>query len=356
MFTNIRSTQTMTVRAISQSKDGCVWFAAGKSLYSFDGMKIRTVCSDVLDRAGAIGCIAELENERMLIGCERGLVVYEREGNRCEGVEGLEGLNVRSIILNGDDEWLGTNKGLYRNRKLVDGKLDVISLFMQGEKLLVACMDKMKEYDVCCGKMTDLPMPSFGFVTCFYGDKDGGVMAGTVNGVCSYDVKKKVLKPLPSVFPVVKCIMKDSRGKMAKLECDKSSLQQQLHLQQLSAQSQNNDEEKSDDEVVSVNDQFIIKVTRIIEENIDNPELSVSLLSEKLGISSKQLYRRVKQCTDLTAVEYIRKLRLQKAALLLKNPEFTINEVMYMVGFSNPSYFSRSFASEYGMPPSEWRN
>lgn len=238
----------------------------------------------------------------------------------------------------------------------MDGKLDVISLFMQGEKLLVACMDKMKEYDARCGRMTDLPMPSFGFVTCFYGDKDGGVMAGTVNGVCSYDVKKKVLKPLPSVFPVVKCIMKDSRGKMAKLECDKSSLQQQLHLQQLSAQSQNNDEEKSDDEVVSVNDQFIIKVTRIIEENIDNPELSVSLLSEKLGISSKQLYRRVKQCTDLTAVEYIRKLRLQKAALLLKNPEFTINEVMYMVGFSNPSYFSRSFASEYGMPPSEWRN
>lgn len=95
----------MTVRAISQSKDGCVWFAAGKSLYSFDGMKIRTVGSDVLDRAGAIGCIAELENERILIGCERGLVVYEREGNRCEAVEGLEGLNVRSIILNGDDEW-----------------------------------------------------------------------------------------------------------------------------------------------------------------------------------------------------------------------------------------------------------
>lgn len=42
-------------------------------------------------------------------------MVYEREGNRCEAVEGLEGLNVRSIILNGDDEWLGTNKGLYRN-------------------------------------------------------------------------------------------------------------------------------------------------------------------------------------------------------------------------------------------------
>lgn len=154
-----------------------------------------------------------------------------------------------------------------------------------------------------------------------------------------------------------KAMLKSAREKMARLESDKNSLQQQLHLQQLSAQSQMSKEASEDSsENMNSDDLFIVQVNRVIEENKDNPELSVTMLSEKLGISSKQLYRKVKQCTDLTAVEYIRKLRLQKAALLLKNPEFTINEVMYMVGFSNPSYFSRSFASEYGMPPSEWRS
>lgn len=96
-------------------------------------------------------------------------------------------------------------------------------------------------------------------------------------------------------------------------------------------------------------------MNRIIEQNLDAPDLSVTTLSEAMNMSSKQLYRKIKQCTDLTAVEYIRKQRLQRAALLLTNQKFTINEVMYMVGFSNPSYFSRSFAAEFGMTPTEYR-
>ena len=83
---------------------------------------------------------------------------------------------------------------------------------------------------------------------------------------------------------------------------------------------------------------------------------NLAMLSEVMGVSKKQLYRKIKQCSDQMAVEYIRKLRLQKAASLLRNPRFTINEVMYMVGFSNPSYFSRSFTSEFGMTPTEYRS
>ena len=155
-----------------------------------------------------------------------------------------------------------------------------------------------------------------------------------------------------------KAMLKSAREKMARLANDRDNLQHQLHIQQISAhvqQSNDTAEESPLSENMNQDDAFLMQVTRIIEEEIDNPELSVTMLSSKFNISSKQLYRKVKQCSGMTAVEYIRKLRLQKAAILLKNPEFTINEVMYMVGFSNPSYFSRSFASEFGMPPSEYR-
>ena len=150
-------------------------------------------------------------------------------------------------------------------------------------------------------------------------------------------------------------ILKSAREKVDALVKDNQNLQQKLHLQFLSVQAGKGENGENivgaekDDEV------FIINVTRVIEENIDNPDFSVTQLSSALNISSKQLYRKIKLYTGMTAVEFIRKLRLQKAAILLKNTNSTINEVMYMVGFSNPSYFSRSFANEYGMPPSEYR-
>ncbi len=69
---------------------------------------------------------------------------------------------------------------------------------------------------------------------------------------------------------------------------------------------------------------------------------------------SKQLYRKLKHMTGLSTVEYIRSIRLKKAALMLQNGGFTVSEVMYSVGFSNMSYFSRAFSAEYKKTPSEY--
>ena len=56
----------------------------------------------------------------------------------------------------------------------------------------------------------------------------------------------------------------------------------------------------------------------------------------------------------MSVVEYIRSIRLKKAAILLQNGNFTVSEVMYTVGFSNASYFSRAFQASYGKTPSEY--
>ncbi|MBR4000916.1 MAG: response regulator [Bacteroidales bacterium] len=105
---------------------------------------------------------------------------------------------------------------------------------------------------------------------------------------------------------------------------------------------------------LSQDELFLKKVTQLIEEHLDDTSLSVSRLCELGQFPEKQLYRRLKQFTGQSAVEYIRSIRLKKAALLLQSGNFTISEVMYNVGFSNASYFTRAFSSAFGMTPSEY--
>jgi signal transduction histidine kinase/ligand-binding sensor domain-containing protein/DNA-binding response OmpR family regulator len=102
-------------------------------------------------------------------------------------------------------------------------------------------------------------------------------------------------------------------------------------------------------------DRFLKKVMNTIEVNIANPEFSVELLSEEMGMSATHLYRKLKSLTHLSANEIIKKYRIKKASLLLKNKEGNISEIMYEVGFSNLSYFSKCFKTEFGITPKEYQ-
>ncbi|QIK60876.1 response regulator [Dysgonomonas sp. HDW5A] len=107
-------------------------------------------------------------------------------------------------------------------------------------------------------------------------------------------------------------------------------------------------------EVTSLDEKFLSEITQIIEDRIDDSDLNVNLLCTISGISSKQVYRKIKQLTGMSPVEYIRSIRIKKAAMLLAQKKFTIAEVMYMVGFSNHSYFSKCFQAEFGKTPREY--
>lgn len=110
-----------------------------------------------------------------------------------------------------------------------------------------------------------------------------------------------------------------------------------------------------DAETISVTDKkFIKEVTDTIDAHLADSDLNVQSLCEYLGMGNKLVYRRLKQLTGKTPVEYIRSIRLTKAAALLKQKKFTISEVMYLSGFSNASYFSKCFLAEYGCSPREY--
>lgn len=105
----------------------------------------------------------------------------------------------------------------------------------------------------------------------------------------------------------------------------------------------------------NVDDKFIKKVVNIIEANISNPDFSVEMLSDEIGMSTTHLYRKLKSLTHFSAKEVIKKYRIKKASLLLKNKEGNISEIMYEVGFSNLSYFAKCFKAEFGLSPKEYQ-
>lgn len=107
-------------------------------------------------------------------------------------------------------------------------------------------------------------------------------------------------------------------------------------------------------EAVSYDEQFLADITAIIEEHIDDSNLNVNALSTISNINTKQLYRKLKQLTGETPVDYIKSIRMKKAAMLLEQRKFTVAEVMYMVGFSSHSYFSKCFQAKFSKTPKQF--
>ena len=107
-------------------------------------------------------------------------------------------------------------------------------------------------------------------------------------------------------------------------------------------------------EAISPDEKFLSVIIQIIEEKITDPDLNVAALTDISGFGSKQVYRKIKQLTGKSPVEYIRYIRIQKAGMLLTQNKFTISEVMYMVGFSNHSYFSKCFQREFEKTPRQF--
>jgi YesN/AraC family two-component response regulator len=100
--------------------------------------------------------------------------------------------------------------------------------------------------------------------------------------------------------------------------------------------------------------EFIQKVLAVVEEYMDDPEFSVSLLSTKMAMSAPVLYKKIKALTDMTVNDFIKSLRFKKAAQLLLQGDKNVSEVAYAVGFNRRKYFSEEFKKVYGKTPSEY--
>lgn len=102
----------------------------------------------------------------------------------------------------------------------------------------------------------------------------------------------------------------------------------------------------------SLDDRLIQKAVKVVEDNIDNPELSVEMLSSELAMSRVHLYKKLTSLTGKKPLEFIRMIRLERACQLLGESQLTVAEVAYEVGYNNAKYFTKHFKAEYQVIPS----
>jgi TolB-like protein/AraC-like DNA-binding protein/Tfp pilus assembly protein PilF len=101
----------------------------------------------------------------------------------------------------------------------------------------------------------------------------------------------------------------------------------------------------------TIENDFIRKITAIVEENLGNEQFGVSDLAHEVGMSRSNLLRKVKKLTNLSVSRFIRQARLEKAMKLLQNGHLTVSEISYEVGFNSSSYFIKCFHDHYGYSP-----
>ena len=107
-------------------------------------------------------------------------------------------------------------------------------------------------------------------------------------------------------------------------------------------------------EVTSLDEKFIKKVLEVVEQNIGNTEFSVEDLSREVGMSRVSLYKKLLSLTKKSPVEFIRIIRLKRAADLMENSQISVSEIAYQVGFNSPRYFTKYFKEFYNELPSEY--
>ena len=100
--------------------------------------------------------------------------------------------------------------------------------------------------------------------------------------------------------------------------------------------------------------EFMEKILALIDECMEDPEFSINNLCAKLGMSRSSLHNKLKALTDQAPNDFIRIIRLKKAAELLRSRRYNISEVAAMTGFPDSSYFSTAFKRQYGMSPRKY--
>ncbi len=117
-----------------------------------------------------------------------------------------------------------------------------------------------------------------------------------------------------------------------------------------------NEHIKDLEEIKSADELLLEKVNRIIRERISDNSFRVETLAWEIGISRVHLHRKLKELTQLSASDYIRSMRLKRAAELIRCKKMNISEAAYATGFSNLSHFSAAFKDYFGVSPREYGN
>ena len=106
----------------------------------------------------------------------------------------------------------------------------------------------------------------------------------------------------------------------------------------------------------NINEKFLKKLNSIIKENISNPELDINFICSAIGMSRASFYNKLKSVTDISANDYINKVRLEYAKSLIISTNMSFTEISFKSGFRSSNYFSRLFKQYTGLTPTQFKN
>jgi len=110
----------------------------------------------------------------------------------------------------------------------------------------------------------------------------------------------------------------------------------------------------SNSEMRSADQTFLTRAMNILEKQLGNTDLGVEVFAKEIGLSRSQLHRKLQGLTGQSISEFIRTIRLKRAALFLKEKKMSISEIAWQVGFNNATYFHKCFRTQFGMTPAEY--
>lgn len=102
-------------------------------------------------------------------------------------------------------------------------------------------------------------------------------------------------------------------------------------------------------------DEFLVRLHALMEKHMDDNSLNIDQLAEEIGLGRTIFFNKLKGLTGLSPVEFIREVRIKRAAQLLRDPNLNISEVTYMIGMNDSRYFSKCFKQAYGVTPTEYK-
>ena len=138
------------------------------------------------------------------------------------------------------------------------------------------------------------------------------------------------------------------RARVHNILVQRSQLELNYRQRLLRLESQNPDEPIP-------GDAFLAKLLAVMEKQMDNNTLTVDELVDEMGMGRTVFFNKLKSMTGLSPVEFIREIRIKRAAQLLEERKYNITEVTYMVGMNDSRYFAKCFKNTYGVTPSEYR-
>lgn len=111
----------------------------------------------------------------------------------------------------------------------------------------------------------------------------------------------------------------------------------------------------SQPQIISYDEQFMQQVMQVMEEQMENSELTVDEFAQLLNLGRSVLYQKLKSIIGLSPVDFIREIRIKRAVQLIDSGEYNFSQVAYMTGFNDPKYFGKCFKRQMGMTPSEYK-